>query len=121
MFQYLILILGAILPSFFVYFLNKKNEKNGVYIDRLPIYYFIGNSLSILCLTIFSEEDVFLFIFFANVVFYISYWLYVKSNSKQSSKLEYSEFNLAISSCPHCKGPNEKNMKICEWCGGTIF
>ena len=26
-----------------------------------------------------------------------------------------------ISKCPSCKNPNEKKLKICEWCGGKML
>ena len=50
----------------------------------------------------------------------------VKSNSKQrhsnSSEIESNTFEelLIPDHCPHCKNPNTKKIRLCEWCGNQI-
>ena len=31
-----------------------------------------------------------------------------------------SKSNSALDICPHCKNPNTKRIRLCEWCGNQI-
>jgi hypothetical protein len=50
-------------------------------------------------------------------------------NKQIKAHLEESEISISIKepeievpdTCPHCKSPNTKKLKICEWCGNQII
>lgn len=39
---------------------------------------------------------------------------------REKLKNKNLEINLLPNVCPHCKNPNNKQIRICEWCGGQI-
>ncbi len=40
---------------------------------------------------------------------------------KVSDSKNYNETIIIPESCPHCKSPNSKKIRICEWCGNQII
>ena len=54
----------------------------------------------------------------------IFYFIIRKKKEKKSDEIKNSEKiekkdNIATQ-CPHCKNPNTKKLRICEWCGNNI-
>jgi len=50
------------------------------------------------------------------------------NNNNSSSNIEHSISKETTSSdilipdiCPHCKNPNSKKIRLCEWCGNHII
>jgi hypothetical protein len=41
-------------------------------------------------------------------------------DSKIHNKLSYEEKIIVPDTCPHCKNPNVKKIRLCEWCGNQI-
>ena len=42
----------------------------------------------------------------------------IVSNKKPSKGQD--NLNAIPDACPHCKNPNTKGIRLCEWCGGQI-
>ena len=44
----------------------------------------------------------------------------IKEFIESGSKLETIGVEIPIN-CPHCKSPNSKKIRLCEWCGNQII
>ena len=42
------------------------------------------------------------------------------ANNVNANNIEMSSNSSIPDTCPHCKNPNAKQLRICEWCGGQI-
>jgi hypothetical protein len=59
------------------------------------------------------------------LLFVVLLLFFVKRGSGLSMNNEISlnnknEVNLTPDTCPHCKSPNTKMIRLCEWCGNQI-
>jgi hypothetical protein len=59
------------------------------------------------------------------IIFVIIYMVLIKKGSDPKSRgikdeNKNNEIKLFPDTCPHCKSPNTKNIRLCEWCGNQI-
>ena len=79
-----------------------------------------------------SEVD--FFVYFATLSIIFIYLLIRKLNSVKNNNIlaknaEFSEKTeqpateniVILDTCPHCKNPNTKRIRLCEWCGNQII
>ena len=60
-------------------------------------------------------------------IFLIMYFFVIRPQKKKQKSLNHSETTLEQNdnkeipeNCPHCKSPNSKRIRFCEWCGNQI-
>ncbi len=46
---------------------------------------------------------------------------YIKKNTEKKSENNTIDLIIIPDSCPHCKNPNTKKIRLCEWCGNQII
>ena len=66
-------------------------------------------------------QSIILLFILAVVIYVILKKILVKGvvTHKQSTKGQ-DNLNAIPDACPHCKNPNTKGIRLCEWCGGQI-
>lgn len=131
-----LILAGPVLPSFFVYYLNTRNKRNGVYLENLPKLYYGGTVLLLIASFFIVDDDQYIGpVILANTLFFGCYFLYYFSNRKDPLKDERPN-SVTIHSvvadeakknevvipgeCPHCRNPNTNALRTCEWCGNKI-
>ncbi len=106
---------------------NEKNKKTlNVYIDKIHFYYFLVCFLVTSCIFICQkliygyEELIIGFLFFSSLFFAVCFALYV--SAKKTDQVNPTSDNLSDMPdiCPHCKNPNTRKTRLCEWCGSQI-
>ncbi len=100
---------------------------------KLRLYSVILFPVTILLMVLFPSEKSIMNVLLFSIIAFISLWLisfFVEGNSKNNTN--ENDINLSnISSvndgkieipntCPHCKNPNTKQIRTCEWCGSQI-
>ena len=45
----------------------------------------------------------------------------IEKNKTSKKNTETEKNNPIPTTCPHCKNPNTKRLRECEWCGNGIF
>lgn len=67
---------------------------------------------------------------FANLIIWIIFWSKMVGYKSQLSGVNINQSNFSQNSnqqinipdiCPHCKNPNTKRIRLCEWCGSQIY
>lgn len=88
--------------------------------------------ISILLMVIGQSETAIMQILLFSIVVFISLWLisfFVEdapkgnSNSKNINFSKVQSDNISndiAETCTHCKNPNTKRIRTCEWCGSQI-
>ena len=103
-----------------------RNFKIGMSPNKIWIV--IPNSSKNLCVKLSGRElslsrlgdagDPFLF-FFLPIIGWII--MLLRNDISNSVSVSNAVLSNQISKCPSCKNPNEKKLKICEWCGGKML
>lgn len=76
----------------------------------------------------FGFKEILLFSIISIVVFIIRFFIrkgrkdMIESHNKiNDNKIKTNSSELVIPQiCPHCKSPNTKLIRLCEWCGSQI-
>ena len=65
-------------------------------------------------------------LFFSSIIL-IMYFFVIRPQKKKQKSLNDSETTLEQNdnkeipeNCPHCKSPNSKRIRFCDWCGNQI-
>jgi Ca2+/Na+ antiporter len=110
-----------------VYYLNQINGvKKGVKVTNLTLIFYVI-SFSISTIIVIWDDNYYPNFLLAVLIFFVIYFLYVraytKSNMKENENCkQISNISLDMpDTCPHCKNPNSKKTRTCEWCGNQII
>jgi hypothetical protein len=148
-FTYLVLLVPVVLVNiwfynqFYIYLTNQEINPNS---EKIKNYLLdngrMNSSLWILYAILLTVFSIFLLIFppfvfvipitLLNIWFYRQYNIFIKNNptnlKTKSEIAEYDSTNISESvseiipdTCPHCKNPNTKKLRLCEWCGNQIY
>jgi hypothetical protein len=49
-----------------------------------------------------------------------SYKLHPDKPANDEHQIDRNENFIIPETCPHCKNPNSKRIRLCEWCGNQI-
>jgi len=97
----------------------KKLIMISIFISPLAIWLFIsghwGFGILLICMIILS----FLINYINNSKSKINLYNIELSNPSEK-RIEANNINIT-ETCPHCKNPNTKRTRICEWCGNQII
>ncbi len=113
--------------SFVVFFANENAKKTlNVYIDKIHFYYFLVcflvTSGIFLCQAVIYnyDEKIIGFLFFFSLFFAVCFALYVSAKKTDQVNPTLDNLSNVPDICPHCKNPNTRKTRLCEWCGGQI-